>query len=115
MSPTDRGRDNRAMRVALLGVGQIGGSIARALRAGTGGSVGVDRIVAWSPSGDGPRAALGAGVIDAAAGSLGEAVHGADLIVLTAPPLDCLDLIDGLGGLRDRAAPGVLFTDVAST
>jgi prephenate dehydrogenase len=103
------------MRVALLGVGQIGGSIARALRAGTGGSPGVDRIVAWSPSGDGPRAALGAGVIDAVAGSLGEAVDGSDLIVLGAPPLDCLDLIEALGALRDRAAPGALFTDVAST
>jgi prephenate dehydrogenase len=103
------------MRVALLGVGQIGGSIARALRAGTGGSVGVDRIMAWSPSGDGPREALRAGVIDAAAGSIDGAVDGADLIILAAPPLDCLDLIHGLGELRERAAPGALFTDVAST
>lgn len=103
------------MRVALLGVGQIGGSIARALRADAGGSGRVDRIVAWSPSGGGPRAALAAGVVDAAAGSLGEAVEGADLVVLAAPPLDCLDLIDALVGVRDRAAPGALFTDVAST
>ncbi len=103
------------MRVALLGVGQIGGSIARALRVGTGGTAPVEAIVAWSPSGDGPREALRAGVIDAAAGSLGEAVGGADLIVLAAPPLDCLDLLDALDGLRDRVATGALFTDVAST
>jgi prephenate dehydrogenase len=103
------------MRIALLGVGQIGGSIARALRADPGGSGRVDRIVAWSPSGGGPRAALAAGVVDAAAGSLAEAVDGADLIVLAAPPLDCLDLIESLRELRGRAAPGALFTDVAST
>jgi prephenate dehydrogenase len=108
------------MRVALLGVGQIGGSIARALRAGRDGAkpaegIVVERLVGWSPSGDGPREALRAGVIDAAAGSLGEAVDQADLIVLAAPPLDCLDLIDALGEVRDRPAPGALFTDVAST
>jgi prephenate dehydrogenase len=103
------------MRVALLGVGQIGGSIARALRTSAGGTDPVEWIVAWSPTGDGPREALRAGVIDAAAGSLGEAVDGSDLIVLAAPPLDCLDLLEALGELRGRAAPGALFTDVAST
>ena len=56
--PTDRGRDNPSMRVALLGFGLIGGSIARALRAVTrAGRAGrADRGLVARPAG-GPRAA----------------------------------------------------------
>lgn len=103
------------MRVALLGLGLIGGSIARALRAGADPSGAVDWIAAWSPSAAGPRDALAAGIVDAASGSLAGAVEGADLVVLAAPPIECLDLLGRLGELRDRLAPGVLVTDVAST
>jgi prephenate dehydrogenase len=103
------------MRIALLGLGLIGGSIARALRAGGAGSMPVDRIVAWSPTAAGPRAALEAGIVDAAASGIAEAVDGADLIVLAAPPTECLDLISLLGELHDRLAPDALVTDVAST
>lgn len=103
------------MRVALLGLGLIGGSIARALRAGADPSRSVDWIAAWSPSAAGPRDALAARIVDAASGSLAEAVDGADLVVLAAPPIECLDLLGRLGELRGRLAPGVLVTDVAST
>jgi prephenate dehydrogenase len=103
------------MRVALLGLGLIGGSIARALRAGADPSGSADWIAAWSPSAAGPRDALAAGIVDAASGSLADAVAGADLVVLAAPPIECLDLLGRLGELRDRLAPGVLVTDVAST
>jgi prephenate dehydrogenase len=72
--------------------------------------------VAWSPSGDGPRAALGAGAVDAVAGTLDEAVDGADLIVLAAPPLDCLAWLDELAGpLRAGLRVDATITDVAST
>lgn len=100
------------MRVALLGFGLIGGSIARALRAsGAGWSV-----AAWTPTRSGPRAALADGTIDAASATVEEAVDGADLVVLAAPPLACLDLLGRLGGsLRDRLADGAVVTDVAST
>jgi len=100
------------MRVALLGFGLIGGSIARALRR----SAGPAAIVAWSPSGGGPRAALAAGVIDAAAPDPASALAEAGLIVLAAPPLDCLALLDQLAGpWRGALAPGTTITDVAST
>ena len=102
------------MLVAFLGFGLIGGSIARALGR-TNGSPDL-RLVAWTPSGAGPDRAVADGVLDAAARSLVEAVEGADLIVLAAPPLDCLALLEELGGPgRSALDPGATITDVAST
>jgi prephenate dehydrogenase len=102
------------MRVAFLGFGLIGGSIARALR-GAGGWPEA-RLVAWTPSGAGPVQAVADGVLDAVAGTPAEAVGGADLIVLAAPPIDCLALLDELAGpLRSALAPTATVTDVAST
>ncbi|MHB8460570.1 MAG: prephenate dehydrogenase [Candidatus Limnocylindrales bacterium] len=105
------------MRVALLGLGLIGGSIARALRRPDDDPARRPWISAWTPNGRGPRAALAADAIDAAAGSIGEAVDGASLVILAAPPLACLDLFDRIAeqDVRDRFAGDVLLTDVAST
>lgn len=103
------------MRLALLGLGLVGGSIARALRADAGTLGPVERLTAWSPTGTGPRAALAAGIVDVAPAGLEEAVEGADLVVLAAPPIECLDLIRRLGELRRRLAPDAVVTDVAST
>src|SRR3954452_7833748 len=106
--------DNRSMRVAFLGLGLIGGSVARALREDDGFRD--DELVAWSPSGKGPREALEQGVLDAIAGDPGVAVDGAGLVVLAGPPLACIALLERLGGeLRDALAPGSTVTDVAST
>ena len=107
------------MRIAFLGLGLIGGSIARAMAADSVrdeplGDGGPWELTAWTPDGHGPRAALAAGVIAAAAGSAAEAIEGADLVVLAAPPLDCLGLLDGLAGHGGLAA-GAFVTDVAST
>jgi len=100
------------MRVALLGLGLIGGSLARALRlAGDGWWVG-----AWTPSGNGPQRALAAGAVDAAFSSAPELVREADLVVLAAPPIACEGLIGRLAGPWSGAlGPGVTVTDVAST
>lgn len=100
------------MRVALLGLGLIGGSVARALRA-----AGDDWWVgAWTPSGTGPRQALAAGAIDAAFSSARDLLGEADLIVLAAPPLACVGLIGRLAGTwRDAIRPDATVTDVAST
>ena len=98
------------MHIAFLGLGLIGGSVARA--AGLAGYA--TRITAWTPRGAGPRAATAVGI--EAASSAAGAIRGADLIVLAAPPVACLDLIDELGGaLRDDLAPDAVVTDVAST
>lgn len=107
----------------MLGFGLIGGSIARALRRGgdpadaTGALGGPWTIAAWSPSGRGPRAALEVGVVDAAAPAARDAVGDADLVLLAAPPLACLDLLDALatGELHGALPAGATVTDVAST
>lgn len=98
------------MRIALLGLGLIGGSIARAVR-----PYGWP-VVAWTPSGDGPRQACAAGVVEAAAASPAEAVAGADLVVLAAPASACLGLLDVLAGpAREALGADAVVTDVAST
>ena len=101
------------MRVALLGLGLIGGSVARALHADTGGGW---SVAAWTPTGVSPRVAEDAGIIELAAGTPAAAIDGADLVVLAASPLDCLDHVRALGGpLREALSPGAVITDVAST
>ena len=105
------------MRIAFLGLGLIGGSVARALRAG--GMPGADvHLAAWTENGVGPRAALAAGVIDEVAGTPMAAIRDADLVVLATPPLTCVTLLARLGrdgDLRPHLAPGATVTDVAST
>jgi prephenate dehydrogenase len=102
------------VRVALLGFGLIGGSIARAL------AVAADRaawsVVAWTPTGAGPRRAAAEGIIARACPDPETAVEGADVVLLAAPPTATLDLLDRLAGpLRPALPEGAVITDVAST
>ena len=98
------------MQLAFLGLGQIGGSIARAASAAGLAT----RISAWSPTGAGPRAATVDGIV--AAPTAEDAIRGADLIVLAAPALASLALLDELAGpLGSALAPDAVITDVAST
>lgn len=104
------------MRLAVLGFGLIGGSIARAVHARRGGASDDIRISAWSPSGEGPAAAARAGVIDVAAPDPEGAIAGADLIVLAGPATVCLAQLDELSGAwHDAHPPDAVITDVAST
>ncbi|HKG56342.1 MAG TPA: prephenate dehydrogenase/arogenate dehydrogenase family protein [Candidatus Limnocylindrales bacterium] len=100
------------MRVAFLGFGLIGGSIARALRRRESGGW---QLAAWTPNGEAPRAAVADGTIDAAARDVPAAVRGADIVVLASPPLDVLRLLDGLSAARPEMNVDVVITDVAST
>jgi prephenate dehydrogenase len=103
------------MRIALLGLGLIGGSIARALsdRASDGRR---DEIVAWSPTGEGPASALRDGTIDAAPPTPTEAIEGADLVILAGPAPIVLDQLDALAGpWRGALTPSAVVTDVASS
>jgi prephenate dehydrogenase len=100
------------MRVALLGFGLIGGSIARALRRDPSDWM----IDAWSPSGSGALVARSEDLVDQACATPGEAIRRADLVVLAAPPLACLTLLDELAGTWRADLPdGAVITDVAST
>ncbi|MCG6950933.1 MAG: prephenate dehydrogenase/arogenate dehydrogenase family protein [Betaproteobacteria bacterium] len=98
----------RFERVAIIGVGLIGGSFALALKAaGACGSViGVGR----NP--DNLARARALGVIDAEASDAGEAAEGADLILLAAPVAQTPQI---LRALAPRLAPRALVTDAGST
>src|SRR5690348_6156911 len=95
------------MRISILGFGLIGGSIGLAVR-----RHGWD-VSAWTPTGSGPRQAAAAGIV--AAATLEDAVTGADLVVIAAPPLGSLDLVDQLGRLDPALGRDVVVTDVART
>jgi prephenate dehydrogenase len=100
------------VKVALLGFGLIGGSIAYALRRNPEDWT----IAAWSPTGAGPAIARAEELIDEASDSPSRAVHGADVVVVAAPPLAALELIDELGGpVAADLAPDAIVTDVVST
>ena len=100
-------------RIAFVGLGLIGGSIARALR----DAESISRLAAWSPAGLGPEEALRGGLVDDATAALEGALEGAGLVVLAGPPLA---ILDGLGAIADARRRGILaedatITDVAST
>jgi prephenate dehydrogenase len=99
-------------RIAFLGFGLIGGSIAKALRRG-------DRsieLTAWTPNGEGPAAGVRLGVLDRAAPTATAAIEGAELIVLAGPPLAVLqNLADLAGPWHSHLAADATITDVAST
>ena len=102
------------MRIAFLGLGLIGGSIARVLRdadPAAAGELHGATLVAWTPTGAGPTAARAAGAIDAVAPTLEAAADGADLVILAAPPLRVLELLAALAAIDHTG----LVTDVAST
>lgn len=106
------------VRIAIVGLGLIGGSIARALRRPEAARIvpeGIE-LAAWSRRAAGPRSALAAGVVDSAPLDLAATVAGADLIVIAAPPVATLELLRELAGpLRESLAPTTVLTDVAST
>ena len=96
-------------RLAILGFGLIGGSIAHALRARRPGEW---TVTVWSRSTAGPRAALHAGRVDAVADDPAAAAAEADLTLLAASPAANVALVGRVG--PSIAAAGRLLTDVTS-
>jgi prephenate dehydrogenase len=94
-------------RLAVLGVGLIGGSLARALRAA--GAVG--EIVGYGRSLGNLELAVSQGVIDRAAVTVVEAVRQADMVVLAVPVGSMAELLHALAG---ALAPEAVVTDVGS-
>jgi prephenate dehydrogenase len=91
------------MRVAIAGLGLVGGSIARGLAAAGHHVTGVDDPAVL-------RRARRAGAIAAAAASAAEAAVGSDVVFLAAPPRANLRLLRTLAG----GAHGAIVTDVGS-
>ena len=95
------------MRVAVVGLGLIGGSIALAARERTGAEVtgwDVDPVVVQS--------AIKLGAISSGAGPLASAVAGADAVFLAAPVGALPQLI---AEVLSAAPAGAFVTDVGST
>lgn len=73
-------------------------------------------MTAWSRTPGPVRQAVDDGVLEVAAATLEEALRDADLVLLAAPPLACLDLIDEIGGaIRVSLPEGATVTDAASS
>jgi prephenate dehydrogenase len=72
-------------------------------------------VAAWSRSAAPVERALVDGAVDIAAPRIEDAIEGADIVILAAPPLVCLELIDQIGGpLRQYLPDDCTVTDVAS-
>ena len=94
-------------RLCVVGVGLIGGSLARALRAAGA----VREVVGCGRGRANLERAVALGVVDRFTQDVGEAVSGADLVFL-ALPLGAMR--PALEALRDRLAPGAVVTDGGS-
>jgi len=102
---SEAGPANPARRVALIGLGQIGGSIGLSLRPEAWHRVG------WDVEPATLAAARRAGAIDRAAASLAEACAAADLAVI-ATPVDALS--DAIDAAAATLAPGAALLDTGS-
>ena len=94
----------KEMKIAIIGLGLMGGSLARRLRGFRG-----CRIAAYNRTKESLDLALSDGVIDEAYSDPGDAMDGADLIILCLYPQLNVDFVrDNLG----RIKPGAVITDV---
>ena len=94
------------LTVAIIGLGLIGGSLAAALKA-----AGTARVVACARRQEVLSQARAAGVIDAGAEHVADAVRDADVVVVAVPMLS----IDGVfERLRGHLPAGAVLTDVGS-
>lgn len=97
----------RIRRLAVIGVGLIGGSLARALRAAGV----VDEIVGCGRNKANLELALSLGIIDRYSHDIGEAVDGADM-VFVAVPLGAMQ--ETFAAMRGKLATDAVVTDAGS-
>ncbi|HUS24513.1 MAG TPA: prephenate dehydrogenase/arogenate dehydrogenase family protein [Candidatus Binatia bacterium] len=95
-------------KLAVVGLGLIGGSLARAARTSRAAA----RIAGFDVDVRQRQLALELGVVDEAAASAAEAVAGADVVVLAVP---VLHTAEALRACRSGLADGAVVTDVGST
>jgi prephenate dehydrogenase len=94
-------------RLVILGLGLIGGSLAKALKArGL-----VDEVVGYGRRAESLQKGIDLGVIDSFSLDLDAAVQGADIVVVAAPTLTAEDL---LTDVVKRVPASTIVTDVAS-
>lgn len=95
-------------QLAVIGLGLIGGSLARALRAAGQ----VSGIIGFDPDPEQRRRAVELGVVDRAEESALAAVAGADIVVLAVPVLHTAEAAQAV---RAGLSASAVLTDVGST
>ena len=95
-------------RLSIIGVGLLGGSIGLAVKSAAMSS----RVVGYGHRRSTLEKALASGAIDEAADGLGEAVKGADLVILCTP---VGSFRQNLKDIASALAEGAIVTDVGST
>ena len=93
-------------RLCIVGLGLMGGSLAKALKGKVGQLLGVDRHAATR------QLALADGVVDIATGSLASGIKTADLVILATPVHTILRILAELPQIRPD---GCLVMDLGST
>ena len=99
-----------ARTVALVGLGLISGSLARALKS----SRWEGKLIAWGPREPSLKRGLELGVIDDYSLVLSDIVEQADVIVIGAPPIATAEVLRELTALVVDTARKPVITDLAS-
>lgn len=99
-----------ARTIALVGLGLISGSLARALQV----SEWDGRLIAWGPREPSLRRGLELGVIDDYSLDLNDIVEQADVIVIGAPPIATAEMLATLMSLVSGSEKQPIITDLAS-
>ncbi|MTI62551.1 prephenate dehydrogenase/arogenate dehydrogenase family protein [Methylophaga sp.] len=94
-------------RLAIIGVGLIGGSLSLALK----NKGAVNEVVGYARSEAARNQALDLGIIDRAAGSLAEAVDNADMIFVAVPMGAMAEVFEGIA---EHLNPEAIITDGGS-
>ncbi len=96
-------------RIAIIGLGLIGGSLALALKKSRAKGI---EIVGFSRSVETIARARKCGAIDRAAGNLASAVAGADIVVIATPVIATKEV---LASIAEHLSPKCVVTDTGST
>jgi prephenate dehydrogenase len=96
------------MRIAIIGLGLIGGSMGLALR-GTGADY---EVVGFARRHEVASRALELGAVDRTEGNMISAVNGADVVVIATPTMSVRGILAEIGG---SVYEGSVVTDTAST
>ncbi|MGE5147493.1 MAG: prephenate/arogenate dehydrogenase family protein [Candidatus Eiseniibacteriota bacterium] len=94
-------------RIAIVGIGLIGSSLARVLRRETM----ADELVGWDGAPDVCDKALALGLVDRIAAGAADAAKGADLVVLATPLSAYVPVAEAMA---PALGPGAIVTDVGS-
>lgn len=97
------------MKIAIIGIGLIGGSLGLAVKAHFGSEI---LVAGYDKSADSMAAALERGAVDEIADNLRAVVEGADVIFLSTPVLQIVPIIESF---LPYVKKGAVITDTGST